>query len=232
MLKQYVMWLLLEAHVKSVQWHGGMSSRSMWRHDQEAIKHILTKQCQLLCLPQLWIVCHINLSRSHLNALYIIIWWANNISQSWVGIHDLCVVCLGAEHAHKVSFRRAFYLAKRNLHGGAFRFPISTLKLPMSSALKYQTTVQYWGRMNRGMGRCLRRKRHSWAIFPLNLHHPWRPRPYPPGKITSALVGKPYTSAGQGGECLHTMSILQAYQAGLLKDLICLSVPLRTWSGL
>ncbi len=37
--------------------------------------------------------------------------------------------------------------------------------------------------------------------------------------MTSALVGKGYTAAGQAGACLHTMSVLQAYQADLLKEL-------------
>ncbi|KAJ7990663.1 hypothetical protein DPEC_G00302730 [Dallia pectoralis] len=37
-------------------------------------------------------------------------------------------------------------------------------------------------------------------------------------KTTSALVGKAYSAAGQAAFCLHTMSILQAYQAELLSD--------------
>lgn len=32
-------------------------------------------------------------------------------------------------------------------------------------------------------------------------------------------MGKAYVAAGQAGACLHTMAILQAYQANLLKDL-------------
>ncbi len=40
-----------------------------------------------------------------------------------------------------------------------------------------------------------------------------------PLRTTSALVGKGYTAAGQAGACLHTMSVLQAYQADLLKEL-------------
>ncbi len=34
----------------------------------------------------------------------------------------------------------------------------------------------------------------------------------------SALVGKAYTAAGQAAACLHTMYMLQAYQAELLGD--------------
>ncbi len=30
---------------------------------------------------------------------------------------------------------------------------------------------------------------------------------------------KAYTAAGQAGACLHTMSVLQAYQADLLKEM-------------
>ncbi len=36
---------------------------------------------------------------------------------------------------------------------------------------------------------------------------------------TSALVGKGYTAAGQAGAYLHTMSVLQTYEADLLKEL-------------
>ncbi len=43
--------------------------------------------------------------------------------------------------------------------------------------------------------------------------------PSKPLRTTSALVGKGYTAAGQAGACLHTMSVLQAYQADLLKEL-------------
>lgn len=40
-----------------------------------------------------------------------------------------------------------------------------------------------------------------------------------PVRATSALMGKAYAMAGQAGACLHTMVVLQAYQADLLKDL-------------
>ncbi len=43
--------------------------------------------------------------------------------------------------------------------------------------------------------------------------------PSKPLRTTSALVGKGYTAAGQAGACLHTMSVLQAYQTDLLKEL-------------
>ncbi|KAL0176406.1 hypothetical protein M9458_028736, partial [Cirrhinus mrigala] len=43
--------------------------------------------------------------------------------------------------------------------------------------------------------------------------------PSKPLRVTSALVGKGYTAAGQACACLHTMSVLQAYQADLLKEL-------------
>ncbi len=38
-------------------------------------------------------------------------------------------------------------------------------------------------------------------------------------KDTSRLNGRAYVAAGQAGAALHTMSVLQAYQADLLKDL-------------
>ncbi|CAM4721262.1 unnamed protein product [Leuciscus chuanchicus] len=43
--------------------------------------------------------------------------------------------------------------------------------------------------------------------------------PTKPLKATSMMVGKAYTAAGQAAGCLHTMSILQAYQADLLRDM-------------
>ncbi len=43
--------------------------------------------------------------------------------------------------------------------------------------------------------------------------------PTKPVKTTSALAGKSYSAAGQAAACLHTMSLLQAYQAELLADL-------------
>ncbi len=43
--------------------------------------------------------------------------------------------------------------------------------------------------------------------------------PTKPLRTSSALVGKAYTAAGQAGGCLHTMAVLQAYQADLLKEM-------------
>ena len=43
--------------------------------------------------------------------------------------------------------------------------------------------------------------------------------PTKPCRMTSSLVGKAFQAAGQAGAALHTMAVLQAYQADLLKDL-------------
>lgn len=43
--------------------------------------------------------------------------------------------------------------------------------------------------------------------------------PTKPVRLTSSLVGKAYTFAGQAGAFLHTLAVLQAYQAEILKDL-------------
>ena len=43
--------------------------------------------------------------------------------------------------------------------------------------------------------------------------------PSKPLRATLALVGKEYAAASQAGACLHTMAVLQAYQADLLKEL-------------
>ncbi|XP_067309545.1 putative C-type lectin domain family 20 member A [Pseudorasbora parva] len=39
-----------------------------------------------------------------------------------------------------------------------------------------------------------------------------------PLKVTSSLVGKVYSAAGQAPACLHTMSIVQSYHSDLLKE--------------
>ncbi|XP_051719126.1 uncharacterized protein LOC127495712 isoform X43 [Ctenopharyngodon idella] len=43
--------------------------------------------------------------------------------------------------------------------------------------------------------------------------------PTKPLKVTSRLNGRAYVAVGQAGAALHTMAVLQAYQADLLKDL-------------
>ncbi len=50
----------------------------------------------------------------------------------------------------------------------------------------------------------------------------WKSRPllpFKPCRTTSALTGKSYIAAGQAGMALHTMAILQAYQADVLKEM-------------
>ncbi len=50
----------------------------------------------------------------------------------------------------------------------------------------------------------------------------WKSRPLlssKPCRTTSALIGKSYIVAGQAGMALHTMAILQAYQADVLKEM-------------
>ncbi len=50
----------------------------------------------------------------------------------------------------------------------------------------------------------------------------WKSRPLLPTKpcrTTSALIGKSYIAAGQAGMALHTMAILQAYRADVLKEM-------------
>ncbi len=43
--------------------------------------------------------------------------------------------------------------------------------------------------------------------------------PTKPCRTPSALIGKSYIMAGQAGMALHTMAILQAYQADVLKEM-------------
>ncbi len=51
----------------------------------------------------------------------------------------------------------------------------------------------------------------SWKSSPLLSSKPCR--------TTSTLIGKSYIAAGQAGMALHTMAILQAYQADVLKEM-------------
>ncbi len=48
---------------------------------------------------------------------------------------------------------------------------------------------------------------HAWSALESALVLPTKPV-----RTTSALVGKAYSAAGQAAACLHTMSLLQAYQ--------------------
>ena len=43
--------------------------------------------------------------------------------------------------------------------------------------------------------------------------------PSRPCRITSSMVGKALQVAGQAGAALHTMAVLQVYQADLVRDL-------------
>lgn len=43
--------------------------------------------------------------------------------------------------------------------------------------------------------------------------------PIKPCRTTSSLVGKVHMAASQAGTCLHTIGIMQVYQADLLRDL-------------
>lgn len=45
--------------------------------------------------------------------------------------------------------------------------------------------------------------------------------PSKPSQVTSKLIVKAYIAAGRAGVSLHTMVVLQAFQADLLKDLDC-----------
>ncbi len=66
-----------------------------------------------------------------------------------------------------------------------------------------------------------------WKRLWLNISRRTRPwlgsltplLPSKPCRITSSLVGKSYSAAGQAAATLHSMAVLQAYQAELLKEL-------------
>ncbi|XP_056596267.1 uncharacterized protein LOC130414411 [Triplophysa dalaica] len=44
--------------------------------------------------------------------------------------------------------------------------------------------------------------------------------PSKPCRVTSTLIGKAYAAAGQSGACLHSVALLQAYQADALRELV------------
>ncbi len=117
---------------------------------------------------------------------------------------------------------------RQHLHIGACLFsPTSTLRCrgrgenlsrPASSSLCRITTVMWQGRVSAVTERCRVWNRHLRAIcLPASsLKAPTLPTK--PLRTWSALVGKGYAAAGQAGSCLHTMAVLQAYQADLLKE--------------
>ncbi|CAM4450620.1 unnamed protein product [Leuciscus chuanchicus] len=68
-------------------------------------------------------------------------------------------------------------------------------------------------------------QRRCLPFFPRSPHRATAPSlkapmlPTKPVRVTSSLVNKAYSAAGQAAACLHTMSLMQAYQAELLGDL-------------
>ncbi len=58
---------------------------------------------------------------------------------------------------------------------------------------------------------CYSQQHPSWKSYPLLQTKPCG--------TTSALIGKSYIVAGQAGMAFHTMAILQAYQAYVLKEM-------------
>ncbi len=91
---------------------------------------------------------------------------------------------------------------------------------PPSSSLYQITTVMWQGRVSAVTERCRVWNRRLRAICLLTRRHLWRLRPCPPSRCAHrqrwwARVA----AAGQAGSCLHTMAVLQAYQADLLKEL-------------
>lgn len=71
-----------------------------------------------------------------------------------------------------------------------------------------------------GMGCCPPWKRCVLAIYPLSALL-WKNSALPTKscRATSALVGKACVTAGQAGASLHTLAVLQGYQADLLKEM-------------
>ncbi len=75
--------------------------------------------------------------------------------------------------------------------------------------------------MSAVMGRFPELRIRLRVIFRLVVRLPLRPRYYPPNLFGLLQLWwvKAYTAAGQAGGCLHTMAVLQAYQADLLKEM-------------
>ncbi len=94
------------------------------------------------------------------------------------------------------------------------------LSRPASSSLP-QITMVMWGGTREGY-RAMPRVEQTLASYlssdlASSLKSPTLPTK--PLRASSALVGKRYVATGKAGSCLHTMAVLQAYQADLLKEL-------------
>lgn len=75
-----------------------------------------------------------------------------------------------------------------------------------------------WAQRRTAMGWCLGWKR-LWLSLDVASSLKAPTTPTKPCCTTSNLVNKAYMAASQAGACLHTMAIMQAYQADLLRDL-------------
>ncbi len=114
------------------------------------------------------------------------------------------------------------FVQKANLTNAFFTFLCTT---STSGIIVYSTQTSHYSSI-------LNKKEHSYGEMPKveeMLASYLSPKssssikspvlPTKPVRITSALVGKAYSAAGQAAACLHTMSLLQAYQAELLTEL-------------
>lgn len=119
---------------------------------------------------------------------------------------------------------------KRNLHVGAYHsFQTFTLRCrgsgisrspPAYLAPQSPTTLRSWGWRIMAMGWCPWLRRWWHAISSLRLHRP-SPQPCPksfaesPYPLWTRLIWQQVRLSA----CLHTMAILQAYQADLLRHM-------------
>ncbi len=128
----------------------------------------------------------------------------------------------------KASWTNAFWGLKHHLHIGACRFFTIFTQMcwdhgrNLFSACLFVPSSDYYGKVIRQSYRVMPLVEQTLASYlspdatsslkaPTLLSKPLR--------TSSALVGKGYAAAGQAGSCLHTMTVLQAYQADLLKEL-------------
>ncbi len=133
----------------------------------------------------------------------------------------------GKTFVQEANLTNAFYLLEHNLNAGDYHFFTEVWR-----SWEKQVSYRVYSTQTSHYSSILNKKGHGYGemskveetlvsyLSPESSSSIKSPiLPNKPVRITSALVGKAFSAAGQAAACLYTMSLLQAYQAELLTDL-------------
>ncbi len=133
----------------------------------------------------------------------------------------------GKTFVQEANLTNAFYLLEHNLNAGDYHFFTEVWR-----SWEKQVSYRVYSTQTSHYSSILNKKGHGYGemskveetlvsyLSPESSSSIKSPiLPNKPVRITSALVGKAFSAAGQAAACLYTMSLLQAYQAELLMDL-------------